>query len=73
MLMARESESGPPQLWSISTDGGEPQPSGLAIAGDGYGLGVHPDGRRIVYHSSQGPTEEVWVIKNLLSTPKAPR
>ena len=82
VLMMRESESGPDQqfgpyqLWSVPVGGGEPQPLGLAKPG-GFAVSadvsLHPDGRRIVYSNSQGPTEEVWVIKNLLSTPKTSR
>jgi len=73
LLMVREqTKSGPPELWSVSVDGGEPQPSDLAMPGL-YEMTVHPDGRRIAFCSSKGRTEEVWVIKNLLSTPKSSR
>jgi len=72
MLMVRESESGPPQLWSVPIDGGEPQPSGLAMRGL-YSIPVHPDGRRIAFINSKEPQQEVWVIKNLLSAPKTSR
>jgi len=70
--MVRESESGPPQLWSVPTDGGEPQPSGLSMPGL-YEVSVHPNGRRIAFGSSKEPTEEVWAIKNLLPTAKTSR
>jgi Tol biopolymer transport system component len=73
VLMARDSESGPPQLWSVSIDGGESQLSGLTLTGGGFDVSVHPDGRRIAFYGSQEPHEEVWVIKNLLSTPKTSR
>lgn len=61
--------SSPGRVWSLSIAGGQPQPSthetGLTA--------VHPDGRRIAFSRRKGGTEEVWVIKNLLSTPAAPR
>lgn len=73
LLMVREqTKSGPPELWSVSMDGGEPQPSGLAMP-ELYEMTVHPDGRRIAFCSSKGAAEEVWVIKNLLSAPTASR
>jgi Tol biopolymer transport system component len=76
VLMMRESESGPYQLWSVPVGGGEPQPSGLAMPG-GFAVSadvsLHPDGRRIAFINSKEPQEEVWGIKNLLSTPAAPR
>jgi len=81
VLMMRESESGPDQqfgpyqLWSVPVGGGEAQPLGLATPG-GFAVSadvsLHPDGRRIAFSSYTGPNEEIWVIKNLLSTPKAP-
>ena len=72
VLIIRHPESGPPELWSVSMDGGKLQPSGLATLGL-FDVSVHPDGRRIAFCSCKGPTEEVWVIKNLLSAPKASR
>jgi Tol biopolymer transport system component len=72
VLMVRYPESGPPELWSVSIDGGEPQPSGLATPGLSD-VSVHPDGRRIAFCSSKGATEEVWVIKNLPSATTASR
>jgi WD40 repeat protein len=73
LLMVREgSKSGPPELWSVPIDGGEPQPSGLAVPGL-YEMAVHPDGNRIAFCKTSGPVEEVWAIKNLLSTPATPR
>ncbi len=69
VLMERYAESGPSKVWSISIEGGEPQPSSFET-----GLyDVHPDGRRIVYNARKGGNEEVWVIKNLLAAPKAAR
>ncbi len=59
--------SSPGRVWSLSIAGGQPQPSthetGLTA--------VHPDGRRIAFSRRTGGNEEVWVIKNLLSAPKA--
>ena len=82
VLMMRKSESGPDQqwgpyqLWSVPVGGGEPQLSGLAKPG-GFGVwaevALKPGGRRIAFSSQSGPNEEIWVIRNLLSTPKAPR
>jgi Tol biopolymer transport system component len=72
MLMVRESETGPPQLWTVPIDGGEPQPSGLAMRGL-YSIPLHPDGRRIAYVHSREPQEEVWMIRNLLSEPNSTR
>jgi Tol biopolymer transport system component len=72
LLVHGGSKSGPPELWSVSIDGGEPQPSGLAMP-ELYEMAVHPDGHRIAFCSSKGRTEEVWAIKNLMSTPKPSR
>jgi Tol biopolymer transport system component len=82
VLMMRESESGPGQqfgpyqLWSVPVGGGEAQPSGLVKPG-GFAVpadvALHPDGRRLTYSRTTGPTEELWVIKNLLLAPGAPR
>ncbi len=73
LLMIRQPESSaPPELWSVPIDGGEPQPSGLAMPGL-YEMTVHPDGNRIAFCRTTGPVAEVWAIKNLLSTPKTSR
>ena len=72
LLTVRESASGPPELWSVPIDGGEPQPSGLAMPGL-YEMAVHPDGNRIAFCKTAGPVAEVWAIKNLLFTPKTSR
>jgi Tol biopolymer transport system component len=82
VLMMRMSESGtgqpfgPYELWSVPVGGGDAQLSGLSKPG-GFAVpadvALRPDGRRIVYQISQGPTEELWVIKNLLSAPTGPR
>jgi len=82
VLMMRESESGPDQqfgpyqLWSVPVGGGESQPLGLVKPG-GFAVSadvsLHPDGRRIAFINSKEPQEEVWGIKNLLSTPKTSR
>jgi Tol biopolymer transport system component len=80
VLMMRLSESGadqpwrPYQLWSVPVGSGEAQPSGLVKPG-GWGVPadvtLHPDGLRVAFSSQTGPNEEIWVIKNLLSAPKA--
>ncbi|MGA2586294.1 MAG: hypothetical protein ABSF88_04620 [Candidatus Aminicenantales bacterium] len=69
VLMVWYMATGPSHVWSMSIEGGEPQPSPAAT----YLQAVHPDGRRIAFYDSKGGNEEVWVIKNLLSTPKVSR
>jgi hypothetical protein len=61
------------QLWSIPIEGGEPQPTGLSLPVI-YTLALRPDGRRIAIGAGgENVLEEVWVVRNLLSAPKAPR
>jgi Tol biopolymer transport system component len=69
VMMEYYPESGEKRVWSISIEGGEPQPSPFAT-----GLSaVHPDGRRIAFCSIKGGNDEVWVLRNLLSQPKVSR
>jgi Tol biopolymer transport system component len=63
--------SNPPKdnftLWSISTEGGEPQKHQLAMA-HFENLSVHPDGDRLAF-SSDGAIRRppsVWVMENFL-------
>jgi Tol biopolymer transport system component len=72
LIIRQPKSSAPYELWSVPLEGGEPQPSGLAMPGM-FEVFVHPDGRRIAFSSSKEPTEEVWVIKNLLSALKTSR
>jgi len=60
---------GPSRLGSLSIEGGE-----LRLAAQSMNLiAVHPDGRRIACLITKPGNEEVWVMKNLLAAPKAPR
>jgi Tol biopolymer transport system component len=69
LLMVRNSESGPRQLWSVPLDGGEPELSGLSMTGEAsvaHSVALRPDGRSIAFSNQTGPIEEIWVVRNLL-------
>jgi Tol biopolymer transport system component len=54
------------QLWSVATDGGEPQKLGLNFAGQLTGeLRLHPDGRKVAIDGIK-VNLEVWVMENFL-------
>ena len=69
LLEGYPERSGTGRVWSLSVEGGQPQPSTYET----LLAAVHPDGRRIAFSRRKGGNEEVWVIKNLLSAPKATR
>ncbi len=69
VLMEFFLESGEYRVWSVSIEGGEPQPSPVATRL----RAVHPNGRHIAFYGGKGGNEEVWVLKNLLSQPKTSR
>ena len=58
------------ELWRISTDGGEPEPLGLAMEGIRLlGLSVHPDGRRIAFTAGPSPQYVARVVTGFSGDP----
>jgi hypothetical protein len=58
-------------MWSFPLDGAAPEPAGLEMSELGA-ASVHPDGRRLAFVGRQ-KQRELWVIRNLLTQPKAAR
>ncbi len=57
-------------LW-VSAGGGEPQPLRIGLQ-DEYFLGMHPDGRQLIF-MDENWRNELWVMKNLFSAAKSSR
>lgn len=59
-----------PGLWRVPLEGGEARPMGLEMSWLAtYGIDVHPHGRRIAFHATDGPdrySSEIWVMENFL-------
>lgn len=56
-------------LWTVSADGGEPQPTELSAENltlPVQTLSLHPDGERLVF-SAGSPGYEIWKLSNFLS------
>ena len=51
------------RLWVVPVDGSEPVATELVLEGS-PGLGIHPDGRRIVYREG-GTSVQFWALHNL--------
>ena len=58
------------KLWRAPLSGGEAQPVGVEMNWLAHnGMSVHPDGRRIAFHATDGPnrySNEIWVMENFL-------
>jgi Tol biopolymer transport system component len=61
-------KTGPCDLWSIPKEGGKPVKYELTANGMGS-LGIHPDGKRLVFNSWE-LNPEVWVMENFLPVEK---
>jgi Tol biopolymer transport system component len=64
------------ELWQISPRDQEAQRIGVlapeaASGGGSAGLGIHPDGKSIVFHARQRKPE-VWLMENFHPAPRAP-
>jgi WD40 repeat protein len=66
-------------LWDVPLDGRAPRKVGVLplpkvqgnyFAGIG-GFTIHPDGKRLAFHSHEGYLEQTWAIDNLVSLIKA--
>ncbi|MFC2161316.1 tetratricopeptide repeat protein [Acidobacteriota bacterium] len=53
-------------LYGISPEGGTPEKLGLEMSGFLMNLSIHPDGRNIVFSTSEKENTEVWVMENFL-------
>ena len=58
------------ELWSVPSQGGEPQRLGLTVDGMMFSLRVHPDGQRIAY-GTLWSSPEIWVMENFLPKEKS--
>jgi Tol biopolymer transport system component len=66
LLFARGCEANCPNvIWRVPVAGGAAQEIGLVMPGI-KSPAVHPDGRRIVFGSSDGGSPEVWALENFL-------
>jgi hypothetical protein len=55
----------PREIYSVSAEGGEPQPTGMGAGlHDLYFLSMHPDGKQIVFADEQW-RNQLWVLNNL--------
>jgi Tol biopolymer transport system component len=73
VLLARGTgKDGMPEMWRIPVGGGEPERTGLSMAGMRT-VAAHPDGRRIAFdgRTSSGAPGEVWVLENLPAAAKS--
>ena len=63
------------KLWRAPLGGGEALPMGVEMNWlAGSGISVHPDGRRIAFHATDGPdrySSELWVMENFLPETRA--
>jgi Tol biopolymer transport system component len=57
------------EIWSVSVDGGEPQPLEIGLSGP-EDLNLHPDGKQLVFTNDEWH-DEIWVLKNLLTSTRA--
>ncbi|MFC1717778.1 sigma-70 family RNA polymerase sigma factor [Candidatus Poribacteria bacterium] len=67
------SKAGPPELWRIPVEEGEPEKLWEVKEPlmELQGLGFHPDGQRIAYSKRSGDEDsniELWVMENFLNT-----
>jgi len=70
LTLRRTGKDGAPELWRISVAGGEPQRTGLSVAGMEL-FAPHPDGKRIAFDTGRsGAPNELWVLENLPAAAK---
>ncbi len=60
-------------LYRISVKGGEPEKLELEMGGFIMNLSIHPNGRHIVFSTSEEENSEVWVMENFLPLEKLPQ
>ncbi len=60
------------EVWLVPINGGEPVKTGLAMPGL-KPPHLHPDGRRITFHTGDPGSSEVWVMENFLAPTGAGR
>ena len=70
VIFSAGSFSGKLKLWRVPLSGGAAEPMGVEMNWlANSGISVHPDGRRIAFHATDGPdrySNELWVMENFL-------
>ena len=69
-ILHARNENGKPTLWVVPAGGGEPKALNLELSQGYASMRMHPDARRVAYHTGRNAME-LWRLDNFLPTQPA--